>query len=212
MTKIHLFGFLLLLLTGCNDLATFDKPQPPDRKAIPAFPSSILGHYINNHEPSSLTITSNMVTTSYEITNKIWPGQVDTTGFDLVNDSLVNKSTGEKYKVILSGDTIIKVTFNTDTLFNLSNNDILKNYKGYYFLNKQNPNQYWSVYRLSLSKGQLILGTIRDSMDIKQLKEISENIEDSTGYHFKPTEKQFEKFIKQNGFRERDTFYKVPGH
>jgi len=212
MRKTHLIGLILLLLAGCNDVATFDKPQPPDSKSIPAFPSGILGHYINNHDPSSLTITSDMVTMSYEITNKIWPSQIDSTQFDLVKDSLVNKSTGDEYKVVLSGDTIIKVTFNTDTLFNLSNNDILKKYKGYYFLNKQNPNQYWSVYRLSLSKGLLILGTIRDSTDIKQLKEISENTEDSTGYHFKPTEKQFEKFVKQNGFRERDTFYRVSGH
>jgi hypothetical protein len=67
----------------------------------------------------------------------------------------------------------------------------------------------WTVHIMSLSKGMLSIGYIRDSAEIRLLKDISGGTEDSTGYHFNPSRKQFESFVKQNGFRERDTFYRI---
>jgi hypothetical protein len=55
----------------------------------------------------------------------------------------------------------------------------------------------------------LVSGQINDSSDIAALKELSPSTQDSTGYLFHPSQKQFEKYLKKDGFQDRDTFYKI---
>lgn len=209
MKKFQFIGILLLLLSGCSNDATFDKPQPPDTKALSGFPSHIRGSYFSKNEISTLEIGPRLITQTYDLTEDVLPGHIDTTKYELSNDSLLYKLTGQRQKVIFSGDTLKIHTHGMDTMFAVSDTNVLKKFKGYYFLNKQTANKYWTVYRLTLSKGILTIGYIRDSTDIKLLKDIASDTKDSTGYHFKPSQKQFERFVKQNGFSEMDTFYRT---
>ncbi len=209
--KIFLFFFsLLMLLTGCNDLATFDKPQPPDSKPLATFPKRLRGSYWGTDHLSHLFITSGTIIKTYDFKGLI--KQLDSTEFELHQDTLLNKKTNERLKITLSGDSLSIHFPGIDTLFSISQTNILKRDKGYYFLNSKIGSNEWSVHILSIEKGLLTIGYIKDSSEIKLLKELSENTEDSTGYHFSPTQRQFESFVKQNGFRDRDTFYRISEH
>jgi hypothetical protein len=209
MKKFIAIYLLLLLLTSCNEEVTFDKPQPADSKALNSFPASIQGTYIKRDESECLNIGNTIISQIYNQDFKVPHGTIDTNVYLLLHDSLINKQTGAVQIVKYIGDTLITHVNGTDTMFVISDSCVLKKDKGYYFLNWQINRKYWSVMNLSFTKGMLIIGSVRDSMDIKALKTLSESTEDSTGIHFKPTQKQFEKFIKQNGFRERDTFYRA---
>ena len=200
---------ILLFFFGCNgDIATFDKPQPSDGRVLAAFPVNIRGSYFRKSDQSMISVSSDMIVTAYDFDYRGLPGQLDSAEFELHHDTLVNRLTDFKQKVTYKGDSIFAhLHLVTDTMFAISNTNVLKKDKGYYFLNDMVRENEWTVHIMSLRKGMLTIGYIRDSADIKLLKDISGGTGDSTGYHFNPSRKQLESFVKQNGFRERDTFY-----
>jgi hypothetical protein len=149
-----------------------------------------------------------MITAPFDNTDRYSKTGLDSTQY-LSGDTLINKATGQREIAVVTGDSIIVHHQGIDTLFAVSSQGVLKKFKGYFFLNRQLASSYWEVYRLSLEKNMLIIGHITDSTDIALLKELSENTHDSTGYVFRPTQKQFNTYLKRDGFKNRDTFMRV---
>ena len=102
--------------------------------------------------------------------------------------------------------TVIQHANWTDTLFNISADNVLKKFKGYYFLNNRYKDSSWEVKKLSLKKGVLTVGSVSDNDDIQKLKEITETTADTTSTNFTLSRKQFKKFVKQDGFSKQETF------
>jgi hypothetical protein len=105
------------------------------------------------------------------------------------------------------GDSILIHYHFEDTLFNISSGNILKRYKGYYLLNYGDSTN-WHVNKLYLHKGILTLSAIRGD-EINTLREITETASDTTNYHFKPTKTQFKKFLKSEGFKIAESYFRV---
>ncbi len=95
-----------------------------------------------------------------------------------------------------------------DTVFTISDTSVLKSYKGYYFLSRL-VKDTWMVFSIKPENNSLVLGRINDSADIARLKQLAPYHCDSTGCVFRPTQRQFIKYIKGDGFRDRDTFDRV---
>ena len=95
-----------------------------------------------------------------------------------------------------------------DTVFTISDTAVLKTYKGYYFLSRLVKDS-WMVFSIKPENNTLVLGRINDSSDIARLKQLAPYHCDSTGCVFRPSQKQFIKYIKGDGFRDRDTFDRV---
>lgn len=95
-----------------------------------------------------------------------------------------------------------------DTVFAISDTAVLKTYKGYYFLSRLVKGT-WMVFSIKPEDNTLVLGRINDSTDIARLKKLAPYHCDSSGCVFRPTQKQFIKYIKGDGFRDRDTFDRV---
>ena len=104
---------------------------------------------------------------------------------------------------------IIQHYSGTDTLFSISTDNILKKFKGYYFLNKLYNDNAWEVNKLSLEKGVLTVASISYKDDIQKLKEITETSSDTTSTNFSLTRRQFKSFIKLDGFGEQETFTRM---
>jgi hypothetical protein len=208
MRKVILVFAVVMFLAGCQNEVTFDKPQPPDTSHIHSFPDRIQGHYQHPEDLQSLYISDKMVTAPYDNTDRYSKNGLDSAQY-LSGDTLINKTTGQRELAVVTGDSIIVHHQGIDTLFAVSSQGVLKKFKGYFFLNRQLASSYWEVYRLSLDKNMLVIGHITDSTDIALLKELSENTHDSTGYVFHPTQKQFNAYLKRDGFKNRDTFMRV---
>ena len=195
----------VLLLDSCEPAATFDKPQPDNAKPLTSFSERLQGKYLSADQASIVTITDKLLTRHYDFDVKEHKDSMGAS-YKLVGDTLIDVAGGTKEKVIVEGDTIIQHANWTDTLFNISADNVLKKFKGYYFLNNRYKDSSWEVKKLSLKKGVLTVGSVSDNDDIQKLKEITETTADTTSTNFTLSRKQFKRFVKQDGFSKQETF------
>jgi len=210
MRKIIQVTILLTLILGCGQGVTFDEPQPVETKSLSSFPNKIRGNYLSSDQPLILTISEKMIFKTFDYDIKVHKDSLDLdTSYYLKADTIIDKHSGEKMKVNLLGDTLIVHVHDIDTSFAISDTNVLKKFKGYYFLNIRQDNNTWSVQKLSLTRGALTFGNISAITDINHLKEFTETTADTTSYNFKLTKKQFKSFIKEDGFADEETFTRM---
>jgi hypothetical protein len=196
------------ILDSCEPGAAFDKPQPDNVKSLASFPERLHGRYLAADQASIVTITDNLITRHYEYDHKRLKDSLGAS-YKIIGDSLLHVTEGTKEKILLNGDTITMHANWKDTLFMITDNNVLKKFKGYYFLNIRYDDSVWEVKKLSLKKGTLTIGSASDKDDIQKLKEITETTDDTTAITFSLTKRQFKEFVKQDGFGEQETFTRM---
>jgi len=197
-----------LSILGCEPAATFDKPQPDNVNSLSTFPKRLQGHYLDSNLISVLTITDKLITRHYDVDFKEHKDSLGLS-YQLSGDTLINLTDGTREKISLKGDTVLEHETWTDTLFNISADNVVKKFKGYYFLNNRYKGSSWEVKELLLHKGMLTVGSISNKADIQKLKEITESTEDTISTHFSLTKNQFKHFIRQDGFLEQEKFVRM---
>ena len=150
-----------------------------------------------------------MIEKKYEFLYKIHPNQLDSNEI-FQGDYIINLNTNEKIPFKKVEDSLEVYEVFIDTIFNLNQEDILRKYKGYYFLNMKYNDFGWEVQKLYLKKGKLYVSQVLNESEITQLKELSESFEDTIPtYKFNIDKKQFKKFVKSEGFSSTDTLIKL---
>lgn len=195
-----------LAFISCES-ATFDTPQPHNIKSSNTFKQQLIGKYIAGDKESIVLITDQLITRHYNYEVKEHKDSLSLS-YKLIGNRLINQDIGKEEPVVVEGDSLIRRVNFIDTLFNISNGNILKEYKGYYFLNNQYKNVGWQVKKLSLKEGVLTIGRISNDEDIQKLKKITQTASD-TIRHFSLTKQQFKKFLKQDGFSGQETFFRI---
>jgi len=210
MLKQLFFSFLtaVVFLTGCQPPVAFDTPQPADVNALGGFPKRIQGKYLSSEDSSFLQITGSSMMRTYDFYLKIHLTQLDSTQ-QIIGDTLFNLKTNTGEPIQIEGDSVVTHIFGVDTLFSIDKSNMLKKYKGYYFVNNYTPPDTWQVKKLELSRGKLILSSINNKEDLEQLKELTESTQDTVPYVFSVSRKQFKTFIHNKGFRETEEFLKI---
>ena len=74
--------------------------------------------------------------------------------------------------------------------------NVVRKFKGYYFLNTRYSKTSWYVQKVQLLKGQLVISSISTNEEIENLKEVTETTDTIPPYQFTPKKKQFKKFVK----------------
>ena len=202
-----LWLFLIVGLSACEPLATFEKPQPDNTKNAGRFQEKVVGTYrsVDGDELIFITHKSVIRETNYE--EKTHKNDLDSLVV-LQGNFLLELVTKEKTNVRLIGDSVVQHFNFQDTLLNISNGDVLRKFKGYYFLNQHYGPNRWDVTSLAFRKGFLIVKTIETPEELVKLRKITNTIADSCVI-FNPTKKQFRQFIKQNGFGSDEVYYSV---
>ena len=210
MKKVIVASILIttFLLHSCEPTATFDKPQPDNIKPLASFPKRMQGKYLSSDQASIVTVTDKLLIRHFDFDVKVHKDSIGTS-YKLIGDTLINITDSTKEIVSLRGDTVFQRTNWTDTLFNISRENILKKFKGYYFLNLQYQDNAWEVKKLSLENGLLKIGYISDKEDIQKLRELTETTTDTLSTHFGLTRRQFKKFVTEQGFSEEETFTRI---
>ncbi len=202
------FGILIgLFFSSCEPSVSFNEPQPTDTKRLNEFPRKLQGEYLNKDGNPFLKISDKLILRIYDYGQKAHKNQLDTT-VKIIGDTLIDLSDSSKYFIRFEGDSVVILYHSEDTLFYISNLNVLKKFKGYYFLNVGDAN-YWYVNKLYLSKGILSINSISTKDEINNLREITETTSDTTSYNFKPTKTQFKKFIKQDGFKASEYYVRL---
>jgi hypothetical protein len=88
--------------------------------------------------------------------------------------------------------------------------NVVRKFKGNYFLNTRYNKTSWSVEKMNLSKGQLTISSISTKDDIENLKEMTETAQDTViNSNFTATKKEFKKFVKNDGFSDSEAFVRI---
>ena len=197
-----------ILLFACQPPVTFREPQPKDVAALNSFPKRIQGKYLNSEDSSFLQITENSIIRMYDFDQKIHLSQLDSNQ-QIIGDTLFDQNMNTGQLIQIEGDSIVMRVKEVDTLFNIDAQNVLKKFKGYYFVNILTPPDSWQVKKLEYSHGKLTLSSISSKDDLAQLKELTENTQDTGAYVFSLSRKQFKKFVREEGFRDSEEFWKI---
>jgi hypothetical protein len=211
MKKNIVFTLYCFTVLGCRapiETVIFSEPQPADKKALPSFPERLQGKYISNDETRTLFISGQRIVQISDYESGVAKTDLDTSYY-LSGDTLINKRSSEREKITLRNDTIFTHYHDVDTLNDLTKGDVLKKFKGYYFLNQGDKENGWVVQRLALSDGKLTSAYISDSMAFNKLKELAEKPLDTVSKHYTITRDKFKVLLKSNGFNDYDTFTRI---
>jgi hypothetical protein len=203
---------MIIILTGlvaCEPPVTFTEPQPVSTDNLSEFPRRLKGVYLSLSDSSTLSISDNLIQRTYDFDYKVHPNQLDSTA-RLSGDTLINLETKEKVLIKQDGDSLTIHFHNVDTLFLMDYDNVVRKFKGNYFLNTRYNKTSWSVEKMNLSKGQLTISSISTKDDIENLKEMTETAQDTViNSNFTATKKEFKKFVKNDGFSDSEAFVRI---
>ena len=201
-----LFILLMVLCTACEPAATFTAPQPAAVRPLKGFPAHLQGLYIVAEGEVQLHIGHTYVVRIYRNEDYLHKDSLKT-GMRLEGDSLFRAEGSIAEKVMVKGDTIVRTRMEKDTAFNIAAGDVLKKYKGHYFLSRPYGEDAWEVKKMTYTRGLLTYSYLESSEDLEKLRVITE-AGDSTK-QFSLSRQQFRHFIQQGGFSSSDVFRKV---
>jgi hypothetical protein len=207
--KLILTLIIITSLFACDPPVTFNEPQPVDTDNLSKFPKRLQGKYLSLSDSSFLVVNEKFIQRIYDLDQMMHTNQLDSNS-QLSGDTLINLVNNSKEVVKRNGDSIITHVHYIDTLFQINYDNVVRKFKGYYFLNKRYDKESWEVQKMKLSKGKLMISSISDKNDIESLKTITESSEDTVApYNFTASKKQFKEFLKNNGFSDSETFVKL---
>jgi hypothetical protein len=205
--RIKIIVLATLVLVSCGDLVRFEEPQPTGQSNEKRIPKRLIGQYLSLDDSSKLIIAKGLVV-KYSVSN--FSDKVDSIYMKGIKGDTTYSGTEDKLKfdVVVKSDSTFQEWGYYDTLFDVTKGDILREYKGHYFLNEKSATSSWRVTTLTKIENGLTLGTISTKDDINNLRTVTETKSD-TIFSFRPTKKEMRKFLKDKGFSDRDKFIKV---
>jgi hypothetical protein len=203
---ICLLGFILI---GCEPTVSFVEPQPQGSANLESFPKGLHGNYLSEDGASVLSITDRCIYRTYDYEEVKTQDSVQTKSSENEKDTVLHVKSGSFELTSTRTDSSINHVHYVDTLFQLSNENLLRKFKGYYFLNFKLSSGSWEVNKLNLSGGKLSWGEISSQLEFNELQPYSESPSDSTAIRVKLNRKQFKDFIREDGFHFEETFTKI---
>jgi hypothetical protein len=212
-----IMAFITVLFYCCNLSLTFKEPQPAGKKNENQFKNKYLGTYLSIDDSMIIHVYKNLIIGEggeyFEYTKK----ELDSmTGFKLRNDTLFTPWTDSGMVIAFRYDTICGYKPTVDTIFRISDDNVLRYYKGSYFLNYKNSEKAWTVEKMGFDKnGYLVIARIKVPDEIEKLQEITKveelRSEDSSvvKYTLQPTRKEFKEFLRKGGFMDGERFVKL---
>lgn len=207
--KLLLFFIVVACFWGCDPAVTFTTPQPDGLNNLSKFPKRLHGQYYSLENGTTLIIKDKVMYKVYEWDEKRHPNQLDIMEH-LEGDTLIDLRYKTRMPVKRDGDSLIIHYSGNDTLFQLAHGNVLRKYKGYYFMNTCYDKTHWEVHKVRLKKGQLSISEISTEEEIELLKEIAEASGDTIAqYNFSATKRQFREFVTTRGFSSSEVFVKT---
>lgn len=206
-----------LIFAGCKPTILFNAPQPAERRDLIRFPTRYLGEYLEIEDSSFFVVEKYLIREKYLSDISAPRSEIDTSKEFILKDYTVYlPESGQEVPVVIRNDSVFGTYINYDTVFYISDENILRRYKGYFFLNMRNEEKEWAVYRLKFRKdGSTSLCGISDEDEIERLKELTTVIEEKndkdevTKYIIKPEKEDFKQIIKEGHFRDCTEYRKL---
>ena len=212
MKRNIVYIILLAFLFGCGPYIYFKTPQPENKRNLEKIPSKIIGEYMSVADSSIITIDFNkIVKKKFENTIMTLVEFKQETGDSIHNDTSFTFSDNWHIQLKIRNDSVFINSSMEETLFEISEDQILRKYRRYYFLNYRDTNNLWKIELIKLTKDTLEYGNILTKEDIERIKsfttveEITDSIESSksTKYYLNPARKDLKKILNYRSKGEK---------
>jgi len=212
--------FSVLLFQSCRmreevSDTLFEVPQPENVKNLNAFPKSYQGVYIDE-DSSFLTIGKNCLVNQYYYNMQISKSDLDSVDNEVIykNGKIIYVKLDTNFNAKMIKDSIYWKESILDTIFRISEDKMVRKYKGYLVLNEKIDSAAYQVHILKLEKRKLTYTQVNSELELVNLKPFSEIIfNDSIGndtiLHFHPSKNEFKDFLKDNSFSNQKVKYKI---
>ncbi|MEO9804925.1 MAG: hypothetical protein ABJF04_16835 [Reichenbachiella sp.] len=172
LKNIGLKALLLALsffASGCVAFVAFEKPQPFFKKNESRFDKRFQGMYFDSSDSRTLEITETAMLITSNETRAVPVNEIHSVS----NAGIIEANLSQSSNVSIPNRTesIANVQERADTVFLISDCNILRQFKGKYYLNYKELDKYWYLELMALEKGdKLIISTVYVE-DIETLEE-----------------------------------------
>lgn len=202
-----------LTLTTCGPDVKFAVPQPQGISNRKCIPNEYLGRFKNISDSTYITIDSFSITKEWRTTELIQRDSLekelkmsikgDTTL--IIKDKLLLDNTSESLMLTIKffNDSAKVRVKGLETLFALSDSQLVRSYKSFCFLNFKTKDGFWLVKTLSVKGNLLDYSDLIDSKEIENIKDITKiiSVKDTSDkvaeYRIKPTRKELRKILRK---------------
>lgn len=195
----------------------FLESQPVGIESSNYFIKKYQGTYRNAQDSTQLIISKDRIIKLVHFPVVFSKKDIDSTFIGNKNDrnEIQSALAKDNIRVVnVKGDSIYSIWTIKDTLFAISDRNVLIYFKGSYFLNFSKDEISWKAQRLDLNKGRLSIGMImsNDSLFKAISVEVKNEVKDDSGtviqYQIKPTKKELKKLIRTNAFQLSEEWIK----
>lgn len=211
--NLLLVVFGLSFLFSCQTDLNFTEPQPTETKNETKFKRRYRGDYQSLRDSSIITISENSIVRTWYLDTKVHKDSLETEG---VGGGLFVIADLPWLKVEIEGDSAHVYGEKEEEMFTISDEQVLRHYKGYYFLNTKESDEFWTVKMLSLERGLLsfkrFLGTEAEIAKLTELTTI-DTIRNAEGevvdYSIHPSVKEFREILRSAHFGDGGSYRKI---
>ncbi len=212
-----IYVLLSAILMSCLgfERVHFKAAQPEWRKPILQFPASVQGVYKNcknNYE--SIKVTETQVLSLSKLEGQVGRNEMNLDSIvTLINEkreAFEEFLEEEDFDVTFKGDSVFFEHTNIDTVFEISDQGVLKKYKGDYFINYKNEKGYWNVEKANLSKGVIRIWHINPTdslLNLSFVKPLDTEPSKASEYILEPNKKELKAFLKSDWFSNKGKCY-----
>ena len=215
MTKKILLLSVLFLAFTCENSIEFIRPQPYNKKNLKSIPEKLQGEYKELADSTTLLIDNEKIVKTTFFNIAVSMSELDSTeDCILKNGFLICKSIDVNIPVNVKNDSIFANFPDTDTLFLMSEKQIIRKLGKYYFLNYLTNDSTWKVKVIKLSSDKNISISYLQKKDTSEIKNYTRlikfsNENDSIIQHkIDPSVKELKKIIGAGLLRKKEFFVK----
>lgn len=213
----YLFLLSFFFIIACEPPIVFTEPQPKKVKAETAFSEEYQGVYFCESDTSLVKVTEKGIYKEKDFYFTTTPEDIsEMDDMYLENDELIINWYFKPLKITyLDDEHLSGVLTIRDTLFWISNNHVLKYYKGHQILNYNLGNRKWDIYVFSQDDyGNVSYMRTKLPENLEELEKITPvtnlSDKDKTQYQVSPTKMEFKKLLEtQIIFEECDYFNRI---
>lgn len=214
MKSLIIYFLVLILMAACEEPVKFIEPQPQGKSNLSAFPDKFKGLYKSVNDDYTIEITDHLILRTYKSLVSITKNELDSSkNLELKGNMLIDNDNNIFFKVTINNDTISGFAIETDSVFNLSNENCLRKFNGHYFLNTKLDDGYLVQMLTNEGSGKISISAIKkEEMDNLKAITAAEEPNDSLMYNYKfeLSKKEFKDFVNEmHGFRAVEVFQKV---
>jgi len=203
--------FTLFLLAACDPDLTFNTSQPEDTKSLKSIPNRLQGTFLSEQDSSIIDINETDIIESFYYKWKFKYDPMDSL-YKLLGDSILDVEKGEMYFAQKEGDSLLVNIFEKDTIFSTLRGNLIKRFRGSYFINIYHEEKGWEVKKIDIINSLLTIAWISDKDEINSLKKMGQSTISEKPYRISLSKKQFKEFVKeQKGFKTFRAYFRIKG-